>query len=120
MIMAAIRFVVGKAAKGRTATGTIQLLCHVKPGASANREGITSVTDEVIDICVAAQAREGEANKAVTHVIAKALRLPKSDIEIAKGMKSHDKTVSIQLGPKITPAEEIERIRALLSSSVAQ
>lgn len=118
--MSAIRFVVGKATKGRPLTGTIQLFCHVKPGASANREGITAVTDEVIDICVAAQAREGEANAAVRAVIAKTLKVPKSDVDIAKGMKSREKTVAIQMGPDITPAIEIERFRALLSSSVAQ
>ena len=118
--MSVVRFLANKAAKGRPAPGTIQLLCHVKPGASVNREGITAVTDEAIDICVAAQAREGEANKAVTKVIAEILKLPKSDVEVVKGMKSRDKTVSIQMGPDITPAQEIERIRALLSSSVAQ
>lgn len=100
-------------------TGTVQLFCHIKPGASANREGITAVTDEIIDVCVAAQAREGEANTAVRIVIAKTLKVPKSDVEIAKGMKSREKTVAIQLGPNITPAEEIERIRDLLASSVA-
>lgn len=78
------------------------------------------MTDEVIDICVAAQAREGEANTAVRTVIAKTLKVPKSDVNIAKGMKSREKTVTIQMGPKITPATEIERVRALLSSSVAQ
>ncbi|KAF2625067.1 YggU-like protein, partial [Macroventuria anomochaeta] len=79
----------------RIATGTIQLLCHVKPGASARREGITAVTDEIIDVCVAAQARDGEANTAVRTVIAKTLKVPKSNVEIAKGMKSREKTVAI-------------------------
>ncbi|KAH6643864.1 hypothetical protein C7974DRAFT_8216 [Boeremia exigua] len=116
----AIRFVAGKAAKGRFATGSIQLLCHVKPGASANREGITAVADDIIDICVAAQAREGEANAAVRTILAKTLKVPKSDVEIAKGMKSRDKTVSVQIGPDITPAEEVERMRTLLLSSAAQ
>lgn len=118
--MSAIRFVAGKVTKGRNATGFIQLLCQVKPGASANREGITAVTDDIIDICVAAQAREGEANAAVRAVIAKMLKVPKSDVEIAKGMKSREKTVAIQLGPHVTPATEIERIRDLLLSSAAQ
>jgi uncharacterized protein len=120
MIMSAVRFIAGKHAKGRLAPGTIQLLCHVKPGASANREGITAVTDEIIDVCVAAQAREGEANAAVRTVIAKTLRVPKSDVEIAKGMKSREKTVAIQIGANVAAAEEIERIRALLSSSIVQ
>lgn len=118
--MSAIRFVAGKAAKGHLTTGSIQLFCHVKPGASANREGITAVTDDTIDVCVAAQAREGEANVAVRKVFAKTLKVPKSDVDIAKGMKSRDKTVSIKMGPDVKPAEEVERIRSVLSSSIAQ
>ena len=117
--MSAIRFIARKAAKARTSTGIIQLLCHVRPGASANREGITAVTDEVIDACVAAQAREGEANAAVRTFIAKTLKVPKSDIEITKGLKSREKTITIQMGEHITPDREIGRIRALLSSSIA-
>ena len=78
------------------------------------------MTDEIIDLCVAAQAREGEANTAVRTVIAKTLKVPKSDVEIAKGMKSREKTVAIQMGTNIILAGEIERIRALLSSSVTQ
>ncbi|XPS98838.1 hypothetical protein M3J09_008032 [Ascochyta lentis] len=120
MITSSVRFVAGKQAKGRLATGTIQLLCHVKPGANANREGITVVTDEMIDVCVAAQAREGEANAAVRTVIAKTLKVPKSDVEIAKGGKSREKTVAVHVGANVTPAEEIERIRALLLSSVTK
>ncbi|KAJ8109579.1 hypothetical protein OPT61_g7357 [Boeremia exigua] len=118
--MSAIRFVAGKAAKGRLTAGTIQLFCHVKPGASASREGIIAVNDDIIDICVAAQAREGEANTAVRTVLARTLKVPKSDVDIAKGTKSRDKTVSIQVGANITPAEEVERIRTLLLSSIAQ
>jgi uncharacterized protein (TIGR00251 family) len=117
--MSAIRFVAGKKAKGRVATGTIQLFCHVKPGASANREGITAVTDDVIDVCVAAQAREGEANTAVRTVIAKTLKVPKSDVEIAKGMKSREKTVAIHLSTNVTATEEVERMRTLLLSSIS-
>lgn len=117
--MSAIRYVAGTAAGGRITTGSIHLLCHVKPGASANREGITAVTDDVIDVCVAAQAREGEANAAVRTVVAKTLKVPKSHVDIAKGMKSRDKTVSIEVGTDITPSEKVERIKALLLSSIS-
>jgi uncharacterized protein (TIGR00251 family) len=117
--MSAIRFIAGKVAKARTSTGIIQLLCHVKPGVSASREGITAVTDEAIDVCVTAKAREGEANAAVRIVVAKTLKLPKSDVEISKGLKSREKTITIQMGKQIAPETEIERIRALLSSSIA-
>ncbi len=43
----------------------IHLQCHVKPGASKQREGVISVSDSVIEVCVAAQPKDGEANKAV-------------------------------------------------------
>ena len=69
MLMSAIRFIAAKGSKAHA--GSIQLLCHVKPGVSANREGVSAVTDEAIEVCVAAQARDGEANKAVREVVAK-------------------------------------------------
>jgi uncharacterized protein YggU (UPF0235/DUF167 family) len=67
--MAAVRFV---AAKGTKQTlGSLQIACHVKPGASHKREGILDVTKETIELAVSAQAKEGEANKAVRDLIAK-------------------------------------------------
>ena len=116
--MSAIRFVAGKQGKGRLASDTIQLLCRVKANVNANREGIAAVTDQLIDTCVAAQAR-GQANTAIKAVIAKMLKVPKSDVDIAKGTKSREKTITVHVGADITPAEEIARVRALLSSSRA-
>lgn len=108
----AIRFAASKGAKSNV--GTIQLLCHVKPGVNANREGIGAVSDERVEVCVAAQAKDGEANKAVREVIADALRVAKSDVEVIKGMKSREKTVAVQTSPKGTPEEEVGRIRIML------
>lgn len=112
----AIRFVASKSA--RNCTGTIQLLCHVKPGVSANREGIAAVSDERIDICVAAQPKDGEANKAVREVIADALRVAKSDVEVIKGMKGREKTVAVRTDVKGTAEEEVNRIRAVLEGTM--
>ncbi len=64
----AIRFV---ASSGKSARGLLHLQCHVKPGASKQREGIMSVSDAVIEVCVSAQPRDGEANKAVREVISR-------------------------------------------------
>ena len=47
-------------------------------------------------------------------VIAGALRVAKSDVEVVKGMKSRDKTVVVQTGLKGTAEEEVNRIRAVL------
>ena len=63
---AAIRFLAGTK---KNPLATLQLTCHVKPGASRVREGILAVSDEAVELCVAAQAREGEANKAVVQLL---------------------------------------------------
>ena len=68
MFSPAIRFIANKGSK--KPSGSIQLLCRVKPGVSANREGIVAVSNEAIEVCVAARAKDGEANKAVREVIA--------------------------------------------------
>ena len=47
------------------ALGAVYLQCHVKPGASKSREGIISIGEDVIEVCVSARAKEGEANRAV-------------------------------------------------------
>ena len=55
----------------KSAFQCIQLQCHVKPGASKQREGIISITEDVIELCVSARPRDGEANKAVRNVFSK-------------------------------------------------
>lgn len=126
MLSPAIRFVAIKGSK--TSTGSIQLLCRVKPGVGANREGVSGISDHAINVCVAARAKEGDANKAVIEVIAQAsnfwqiccrydpneheaLKVPKSDVAIVRGMKSRDKTVMVgNIEISGTPEEHIERL----------
>ncbi|KAH8724388.1 hypothetical protein GQ44DRAFT_773025 [Phaeosphaeriaceae sp. PMI808] len=117
MLVPAIRFVAAKGARG---SATIQLLCRVRSGVSANREGITAITEENIHMCVAAQARDGEANKAIRDIIATALKVPKSDVELVKGMKSRGKTVAIIVDTSKVPDEEVERIKRVFSIMTAQ
>ena len=71
----AIRFL---AATKKSPLGTLQLQCHVKPGAARAREGVLSVRDDVVELCVAAQAREGEANRAVVRLLSEVRILPPS------------------------------------------
>ncbi|KAK1948757.1 YggU-like protein [Colletotrichum sublineola] len=92
MASAAVRFVEGTT---KSALGTLYLKCRVKPGASRMREGIVAVTDGAVELCVAAQAREGEANRAVIKLLSEVLGLAKSDLTISQGLKSRDKTVAI-------------------------
>jgi uncharacterized protein YggU (UPF0235/DUF167 family) len=48
------------------------------------------------------------------------LKVPKSDVEITRGMKSREKTVAIHsaFDKNVTPQKEIERIKAMLQESV--
>lgn len=48
---------------------TVYLHCHVKPGASKVREGITALTDSAIELCVSAVPKDGESNRAVLAVL---------------------------------------------------
>jgi uncharacterized protein YggU (UPF0235/DUF167 family) len=47
------------------------------------------------------------------------LKIPKSDVEIAKGLKSRQKTISIHTAFHGTPQDEIERIKAMLRESAS-
>ncbi|KAK6448122.1 hypothetical protein ACSS6W_002980 [Trichoderma asperelloides] len=90
---AAVRFLAGSK---KAPQGILQLRLHVKPGASKNREGIQAVTEEAIELCVAAQAKDGEANQAVMEVLSDALDIPKSKLSLVQGARSRDKTVVVQ------------------------
>lgn len=110
----AIRFVTGTK---KSPLGSLYFHLHVKPGASKNREGVIAVTDDVIELCVAAQAREGEANKAVVQVLSGVLGVPKSRLQLTHGMKSRDKTVV--LGDIKGDGEEYAKtVRDLLDKAV--
>ena len=110
----AVRFVAAKAAVAKNSPGVVQLMCQVKPGVSAQRKGIAAVSDERVEICVSAQPREGEANRAVRDVIADALKIAKSDVEVVKGLKGREKTVAVRTNSQGTPDEQVERIKAAL------
>ncbi|KAK3942078.1 hypothetical protein QBC46DRAFT_257296 [Diplogelasinospora grovesii] len=88
------------AAATRKSLATLYIQCNVKPGASKAREGVVSARAdaEAIDICVAEQAREGEANKAVLRVLSEALDVPKSYLRITQGLKSRQKTIALDVG----------------------
>ncbi|KAI6086078.1 YggU-like protein [Hypoxylon rubiginosum] len=73
----------------------LQLRCHIRPGASKIREGVAAVTDESIELCVAAPPQDGKANKAVIGILSEILGVAKSDLQITHGMKTRDKTISI-------------------------
>jgi hypothetical protein len=107
------------AAKGQT-PATVQLLCRVKPGVSADRQGIAAVDEDCIVVCVAAQPRDGLANRAVEDVIAHALKVPKSDVAVTKGMKGREKTVAVRIDTKVAGGDVLDQIKNNLLGSVSR
>ena len=73
----------------------VVLRIHVKPGASA--EGIvgTDAWRKALVVAVKARAKKGEANRAVSQVLAAALGVPTRDVLIEHGATSRDKTVRV-------------------------
>lgn len=49
----------------------VYLHCRVKPNASKTREGVTALTDDAVELCVAAVPRDGASNRAVLEVLSK-------------------------------------------------
>ncbi|KJR87410.1 yggU family protein [Sporothrix schenckii 1099-18] len=136
---AAIRYV--PAAK-YPAAGILILQCRVKPGASRVRDGVVAVTDGAVEICVAAHARDGEANKAVVqvlsqvttscslpislerhewHLTVKILGVPKSSVSVTRGTRSRDKTLSVtgMLETGTEYGQVLDRVFKLLSNAAA-
>ncbi|EFY89294.1 hypothetical protein J3458_018771 [Metarhizium acridum] len=89
----AARFIASKS--GSLSVGFVQLQLRVKAGTSKDREGILAVTDRAIELCVTAQPRHGEANKAVVQALSNAIGIPKSRFRFVSGLKSRDKVVAI-------------------------
>ncbi|GAB1197458.1 hypothetical protein BDV32DRAFT_145824 [Aspergillus pseudonomiae] len=98
----------------------LQISCNVKPNASANREGIIAVGPEKVDVCVAAVPRDGEANAAVSRVFAQILKVPKSTVDVIRGLKSRDKTLCVSDLEIGTEGEEkfIQQVRQRLEEAV--
>lgn len=77
------------------------------PRASRNR---LEFTEGALRVYITAPPADGQANKAVIEIVAKALRVPKSSIEITKGEASRNKVLSIN---GLSARELAERLDAL-------
>ncbi|KAL1990214.1 hypothetical protein VTN49DRAFT_6053 [Thermomyces lanuginosus] len=98
----------------------LHVSCHVKPNANARREGIIAVDDDQVEICVSAVPRDGEANAAVTKVLAEVLKVPKSDVSVVRGGKTRDKVLCVE-GVSVPNGDEnayLEKIKSTLTGSV--
>jgi uncharacterized protein (TIGR00251 family) len=63
--------------------GALLLAVKAQPGARKNE--LRGAQDGALKVCVTQVAEKGEANKAISEFLAKALKLRKSQIELASG-----------------------------------
>ena len=100
----------------RPATGGISVALRVTPrGGRDAIDGIETLSDgrSVVKIRVRAIADGGEANRAVTELLARALGVPKAKVRLVSGAASRLKQVAIDGDP----TELGEALRALTQGS---
>jgi len=99
----------------RTAVKGISVALRVTPrGGRDDIDGIETLADgrSVVKLRVRAVADGGEANRAVTELLARALGVPKANVRLLSGATSRQKQVAIDGDP----AKLADALRALTSS----
>ncbi len=74
--------------------GGLYLNIHAQPG--ARRPQLRGLHGDAVKIAIGEAAQDGKANKSITRVIAKALDLPISDVDITSGMTARRKRVFLR------------------------
>ena len=98
----------------RTSTGGISVALRVTPrGGRDDIDGVETLANgrSVVKVRVRAVAEGGEANRAVTELLARALRLPKAKVRLLSGATSRMKQIAIDGDP----AKLGEALRVLIS-----
>ena len=75
---------------------SLDLLLKVKIVPNSSKNDII-VEDGVIKVRVTAQPIENKANKALIKVLSEKIKIPKSNIDIIKGLTSKEKTLLIKI-----------------------
>ena len=103
----------------RYSTGGVSVALRVTPrGGRDDIDGVETLADgrSVVKIRVRAIADGGEANRAVTELMAKALGVPKARVRILSGMTSRLKQIAID-GDPAKLGESLRKLTAATDSS---
>ena len=99
----------------RTSTGGISVALRVTPrGGRDGIEGVETLANgrSVVKVRVRAIAEGGEANRAVTGLLAKALGVPKARVRILSGMTSRLKQIAVD-GDPARLGESLRKLTAI-------
>jgi uncharacterized protein (TIGR00251 family) len=86
----------------RTSTGGISVALRVTPrGGRDDIDGVETLANgrSVVKVRVRAVAEGGEANRAVTELLAKALHVPKASVRLLSGATSRLKQIAVDGDP---------------------
>lgn len=86
------------------AGGALYIRVRVRPRASKN--SIAGIHGETLAVSLTSPPVEGEANKALLKLLAKALHVKKSQVTIASGDKAREKRLKVE-GLSLEEAERI-------------
>src|SRR5882762_519405 len=103
----------------RYSTGGISVALRVTPrGGRDDIDGIETLANgrSVVKVRVRAVAEGGEANRAVTELLAKALHVPKARVRLLSGATSRLKQIAVDGDPRSLGERLGEVLRALTSA----
>ena len=89
--------------QGEQDMDVVRLQIRVRPGARETR--IIGWEEGVLQLSVHAPARDGQANRAVTELVAQTLGVPKSAVTLHRGARGRDKVLLVET----MSAEELRR-----------
>ncbi|CRL04722.1 CLUMA_CG017782, isoform A [Clunio marinus] len=92
--------------------GDISIKVLAKPGSKEN--GITGITEEGVEIKIAAPPIDGEANTELISYLSKLFNVRKSDLSLDRGSRSRTKTVTMSKDSGLT----IDKINDLIKLNV--
>ncbi|HEX6081500.1 MAG TPA: DUF167 domain-containing protein [Methylomirabilota bacterium] len=94
---------------GRATPSSDGLLLRVRVQPRASRNEVVGWQDDALRVRVTAPPADGLANRAVTDLLARALRLPASQIALVRGAASRDKLFRVA---RLSPSDVRLRLAA--------
>lgn len=95
-------------------SGDFSIKVLAKPGSKEN--GITGITEEGLEVKIAAPPVDGEANTELIAFLSKLLGTRKSDLSLDRGSRSRTKTVTVSKGSGLT----LEKLNEIIQSNIGK
>lgn len=94
--------------------GDFNIKVLAKPGSKEN--GITGITEEGLEVKIAAPPVDGEANTELISFLSKLFGIRKSDLSLDRGSRSRTKTVTVSKDTKFT----LEKLNEIVKSNIGK